>query len=86
MVLAFGIAGLIGAIGGLMLVLRRRLAEGLLLLALIGIAVWFAGLFVNGPLRDLLSTDQIAVALLVVAIVWTIYWFARHSRQRGWLR
>jgi hypothetical protein len=86
MVLAFGIAGLIGAIGGLMLVLRRRLAEGLLLLALIGIAVWFAGLFVNGPLRDLLSTDQIAVALLVVANVWTIYWFARHSRQRGWLR
>jgi len=86
MVLAFGLSGLVGAIGGLMLILKRRSAERLLLVALIAIAVWFAGLFVNGALRDLLSTGQIAVAIVVVAIVWTIYWFARHSRQRGWLR
>jgi hypothetical protein len=69
-----------------MLILKRRSAEALLLVALIAIAAWFAGLFVNGALRDLLSTGQIAVAIVVVAVVWTIYWFARHSRQRGWLR
>jgi hypothetical protein len=86
MVLAFGLTGLAGAIGGVMLVLRRRAAVPLLLIALIGIAAWFAGLFVNAQLRDLLSIDQIAVAVVVVAIVWTIYWFARHSRQRRWLR
>jgi hypothetical protein len=86
MVLAFGLAGLAGAIGGLMLVLRRRMAEPLLLIALVAIAVWFAGLFVNGQLRDLLATEQIAVAVVIVAIAWTIFWFARHSRQRGWLR
>jgi hypothetical protein len=86
MVLAFGLAGLAGAIGGLMLVLRRRMAEPLLLIALVAIAVWFAGLFVNGQLRDLLVTEQIAVAAVIVAVVWTIFWFARHSRQRGWLR
>jgi hypothetical protein len=86
MVAMFGLAGLAGAVGGLMLVLRRRPAEPLLLVALIGIGLWFAGLFVNPQLRDLLSTGQIAAAIIVVAIVWTIYWFARHSRQRGWLR
>jgi hypothetical protein len=86
MVALFGLAGLAGAVGGLMLVLRRRPAEPLLLVALIGIGLWFAGLFVNPQLRDLLSTGQIAAAIIVVAIVWTIYWFARHSRQRGWLR
>ena len=86
MVLAFGLAGLAGAAGGLMLVLRRRLAEPLLLVAMLAIALWFAGLFINGELRDLLTTDQIAMAVAVVAIVWTIFWFARHSRQRGWLR
>jgi len=86
MVAAFGLTGLAGAIGALMLILRRRVAEPLLLVALVAIAVWFAGLFVNGGLRDLLSTGQIAIAIIVVAIVWTIYWFARHSRQRGWLQ
>lgn len=86
MVASFGLTGLAGAIGALMLVLRRRAAEPLLLVSLIGIVVWFAGLFVNAKLRQLLSTDQIAMAAIVVAIVWTIFWFARHSRQRGWLR
>ncbi len=86
MVAAFGLTGLAGAVGGLMLVLRRSLAVPLLLIALIAVAIWFAGLFVNAQLRDLLSTDQFAVALVVVAIVWTIYGFARRSRQRGWLR
>ena len=26
------------------------------------------------------------VSVVVVALSWTIFWFARHSRQRGWLR
>lgn len=86
MVAAFGLTGLAGAVGALMLVLRRRPAEPLLLIALLGIGAWFIGLFVNAQLRDLLSSVQIAVAAIIVAIVWTIYWFARHSRQRGWLR
>lgn len=86
MVLAFGLTGLAGAIGAVMLILKRRSAEVLLLAALVAIAVWFAGLFVNGQLRDLLSTGQIGAAIVIVAIVWTIFWFARHSRQRGWLR
>jgi hypothetical protein len=62
------------------------LAEPVLLVAMAGIAVWFAGLFINGRMRELLSTDQIAVAIVVLAIAWTIFWFARHSRQRGWLK
>ena len=35
---------------------------------------------------DLVTTNDIAVAVVVLAITWTIFWFARHSRQRGWLR
>ncbi|MDX6517099.1 MAG: hypothetical protein QOH73_2765, partial [Gaiellaceae bacterium] len=48
--------------------------------------VWFAGMFATQRFRDLLSTDQIALLVLTLGLTWTIYWFARHSRQRGWLR
>jgi hypothetical protein len=83
---AFGAASIIGAIGSLMLILRRRAALPLLLIAMLLIVVWFAGLFAVPQLRDLLSTNEIAVGISVLAITWTIFWFARHSRQRGWLR
>ena len=86
MVVAFGFGALSGAAGGLLLIMRRRLAEPLLLLSLIAIGLWVAGSFATGGVRDLLSTSQIAAALVVLAGAWTIYWFARHSHQRGWLR
>ena len=80
---AFGfVAGLIGA---LLLVLRRKEAERALMIALAGMLVWLAGMFATPEFRDLLTTDEIAVLLAILAISWTMFWFARHSRQRGWL-
>jgi hypothetical protein len=85
-VLAASAAGFIaGLIGGLLLVLRRKAAVPLLLVSLLGVLVWCAGMFVTPEFRDLLSTDEIAGLVVVVALTWTIFWFARHSRQRGWL-
>jgi hypothetical protein len=81
---SFGfVAGLIGSV---LLVLKQRAAERVLLISLGGMLVWFAGMFATAQFRDLLSAEQIALLLLIVALTWTIYWFARHSRQRGWLR
>ena len=83
---ASGAGFMAGFLGSLMLVLRRRAADRMMLLSLAAMIVWLAGMFSTPSFRDLLSTDQIAVLLGVVAIIWTIFWFARHSRQRGWLR
>jgi len=79
------IAALSGLAGTILLVAKRRLAETLLLVSLIAILVWLAGVLA-GPMRNLLATNDFVVVIVVVAIFWTIYWFARHSRQRGWLR
>src|SRR5579859_49652 len=80
---AFGfVAGLIGT---LLLLLRRKGSERALFVSLAGMVVWFAGLFVTPAFRDLLSADEIALSLVVVVLTWTIFWFARHSNQRGWL-
>ena len=81
---AFGfVAGLIGA---LLLVLRRKEAERALMISLAGMLVWLGGTFATPQFRDLLTTDEIAVLLAILALSWTIFWFARHSRQRGWLK
>jgi hypothetical protein len=86
-VVAASAVGIIaGALGALLLVLRRRAAEPLLLLSLLALLVWAAGMFATPSFRDLMSTEHIVIVLVTLAIVWTIYWFARHSRQRGWLR
>ena len=83
---ASGVGFLAGLAGGVLLVMRRKAAVTAMLVSLGGIGLWFAGMFATPSFRDLLSTDQIAIALAVLAITWTIFWFARHSRQRGWLR
>ena len=86
MMAAYAIAVWVGLAGSVLLVLRRKLAEPLLLVSLVAAVVTFLPYVAVPAISDLVSTNEIAAALVVLAITWTIYWFARHSRQRGWLR
>ena len=83
---ALGLAAAFGTVGAIMLLRRRKAAQPLLFVSLIGTIIWFAGLFAASRLRNLLSTSDIVAAVVVLALSWTIFWFARHSRQREWLR
>ena len=83
---AYAVAVWIGVIGAVLLVMRRKLAEPLLMVSLAAVLVWLAGLLVVTGLRETMSANDLLVAIVVTAITWTIFWFARHSRQRGWLR
>jgi len=83
---AFAIAVWAGAAGALMLVMRKKYAEMLLMVSLVAVLVWLAGLLLVTGLRENMSANDLLVAIVVTAITWTIYWFARHSRMRGWLR
>ena len=84
--IAYGVAVFAGLGGAILLVMRRRLAEWALLVSLIAVLIWLAGLILVSPLRENMSANDLLVAIMVTALTWTIYWFARHSRQRGWLR
>jgi hypothetical protein len=83
---AYAVAVWVGLAGTVLLVMKRKVAEWLLLIALIAVLVWLAGLLVVAPLRENMSANDLLVAIVVTALTWTIYWFARHSRQREWLR
>ena len=82
---AFGVGAWVGLAGGLLLVMRRRQAEIAMLVSLVGIALWLIGSLVTAPLREAMSATDLLVIIIAAALVWTIYWFARHSRQRGWI-
>ena len=82
---ANGVAVWIGLAGAVLLVMRRRLAEYLLGISLVAVLVMLAGLIVT-PLRETASAGDLLVTIVVAALTWTIFWFARHSRQRQWLR
>lgn len=83
---ALAVGSWIGLLGAIMLVLRRKIAQPLMLVSLVAVLAWVAGLFAVPGFRDVVSTNDLAVAVVIAVIVWTIFWFARHSNQRGWLR
>jgi len=83
---AYAIAVWVGLVGAALVMMRRRFGEWLLLVSLIAVLIWLAGLVLVTPLRESMSANDLLVAIAVAALTWTVYWFARHSRQRGWLR
>ena len=86
MIAAYAVAVWVGLLGAFMLILRRKLAVPLLLVSLIACALTFLPYAVVPAVRDNVTTNDIAVAIGILVITWTIFWFARHSNQRGWLR
>lgn len=85
-VAAYGTAVWVGLLGAVLLLMRRKLAEPLLLVSLVAAVLTFLPYALVPGVRDNVSTGDIVAAIVVLAITWTIFWFARHSRQRGWLR
>jgi len=83
---AYAVAVWVGLMGAILLVMRRRAAEWLLLISLVAVLAWLAGLVLVTGLRENMSANDLLVAIVVTTLTWTVYWFARHSRQRGWLR
>jgi len=83
---ANAVAVWVGLVGAVLLLMKRKVAEWALLVSLVAVLVMIAGMLVVAPLREAMSANDLIVALVVAALTWTIYWFARHSRQRGWLR
>lgn len=84
MVYALGVAS--GAVGALVLLLRRRTAVAMFILSLLAILVQFG--------RVLLATDMVAQkgaaavafpALIIVIAMFSIWWALR-ARKNGWLR
>lgn len=76
---AFAIAVFAGAIGCLLLLLRKKLAYKVLLLSLIAVIIQMAYLTFSLSMANAMTAVIVLVSLLLV-------WFSKHSIQKGWLQ
>jgi len=83
---AFAFAVWVGLAGAIFLLLRKKAAEPLLLVSFLAALVQFSAYFLDRELRQSMSSDELLMPIIVIALGWTIFMFARHSRMRGWLR
>ena len=82
---AFAVAVWVGLVGSVLLLLRKKLAVPLLAVSLVAVLIQFSAYFLDPELRESMSSDMLLIPIIVVAITWTVFWFAYHSRKRGWL-
>lgn len=84
---AYAVAVGAGALGSLMLVLRRRPATWLLLLSLLAVAVQFVWqAFVGEAVALLGAVEALGLPAFILAVAALLYWFARRAAARGWLQ
>lgn len=83
---AYAVAVWVGLIGALLLLMRRKLAEPLLLVSLIAVAVQFGGVLLVPEIRSVTPSDAYTFPIVIGIVCYSIYMLARLARRRGWLR
>lgn len=82
----YAIAVWSGLLGAILLLMRRRWSVPVLLVSLIGAVGTFLPFAIVPAVRELATEGDAVAAIIVIALCWTSFWFARHSGQRGWLK
>lgn len=83
---AWAVAVLVGLVGAVMLLMRRRLAEPLLLVSLVAVLVQFSGLLIVPALRNLVASDDLFLPFVIVVVCYGIWMLARRARKADWLK
>lgn len=86
MVAAYAVAVWVGLAGAILLVMRRRLSEKLLLVSFIAVLVQFSALLLVPELRNLTTSDALFLPFVIIVACYVIWHFAFTSRRAGWLR
>lgn len=86
MTFAWGVAIATGLIGAIALVARRRLAQPLLLISWLAVAVQFAGLFLVRQLRELTPEDHLMVPIVILLLSYGVWQLSLLAHKRRWLR
>ena len=86
MIAAYAVAVWVGLIGAILLVMRRRLAEKLLLVSFLAVIVQFSALLLVPQLRNLTTSDALFLPFIIIVVSYSVWHFAWTARRSGWLR
>lgn len=82
---AFAIAVWGGALGSLLLILRKKLAYQVLVVSLVGIIVqMFYNVFMSGAM-DVYGPGGLAMPIMILLFGIGLVWFAKKSVSSGWI-
>ena len=83
---ANAVAVTLSLVGAILLLLRRKFADPVLLGSLVAVVVQFSGLLLVPALRDRTPADAWLLPIVIIAITYAVWYFARMARANGWLR
>jgi hypothetical protein len=83
--MAWGFAVVTGIAGAVLLLMRNRRSEPLLLLSFLAVVVQFSGLVLVPALRNLTASDDLLMPFVVALVCYGIWHLARVGRKEGWL-
>ena len=83
---AWSFAVLVGLAGAVLLLMKNRKAEPLLLLSFLATVVQFSGMLLVPKLRNLMESDDLFIPFMVALVCYGVWHFARYARKEGWLR
>ena len=83
---AFAVAVWVGLAGAILLLMRKRLAEPLLLASLVALLVQNSALVLDPALRNLVASDDLLAPFVVILVTYGVWHLARQARRSGWLR
>lgn len=82
---AFAIAVFAGSLGSLLLLLRKRLAQLLLILSLVGILVQMSYTIFISKAMEVHGASSIVMPIMTIVIAIGLIWLARSAKAKGWI-
>ncbi|WP_339889963.1 hypothetical protein [uncultured Flavobacterium sp.] len=82
---AFAIAVFAGAIGSLLLLLRKQIAKSILILSLIGIIVQIYHNFFVIDSMAIYGPGALAMPIMILGVAIFLIWYTDYSSKKGWM-
>lgn len=80
---AFAVAVILGALGGLLLLLRKSAATNLFIVSLIGVIV--TAIHTLGVDYDFTPVELLVMAAMPAAVAALLIWYSKYAESRGWI-